>query len=57
MKPGQVKPEWLVYGAAASFVLMIGVLIQTFVYGGGSTGDSRQQRHLRTGRHSACSSR
>ena len=23
LKPAQVKPEWLVYGAAASFVLMI----------------------------------
>ena len=31
----QVKPEWLVYGAAASFILMIIVLIQTFFYGGG----------------------
>ena len=35
LKPSQVKPEWLVYGAAASFVLMIVVLIQTFFYGGG----------------------
>ena len=35
LKPGQVKPEWLFYGAAASFVLMIIVLIQTFFYGGG----------------------
>ena len=32
LKPGQVKPEWLVYAAAASFVLMIIVLIQTFIY-------------------------
>jgi len=34
MKPGQVKPEWLFYGAAASFVLMIIVLIHTFAYDG-----------------------
>ncbi len=34
MKPGQVKPEWLAYGAAASFVLMIFVLIQTFFWNG-----------------------
>ena len=34
----QVKPEWLVYAAAASFILMIGVLVQTFVYAGGSGG-------------------
>ncbi|WP_196073431.1 hypothetical protein [Nakamurella alba] len=47
LKPGQVKPEWLVYGAAGSFVLMIIVLIHTFAYNGpfgaysdGSTGPS-----------------
>jgi hypothetical protein len=34
IKPNQVKPDWLVYAAAASFVLMIGVLIQTLVYAG-----------------------
>jgi hypothetical protein len=34
MKPGQVKPEYLFYGAAASFVLMIIVLIHTFAYNG-----------------------
>ena len=34
MKPGQVKPEMLFYGAAASFVLMIIVLINTFAYNG-----------------------
>ena len=34
LNPNQVKPEWLVYGAAASFVLMLGVLIQTFIYAG-----------------------
>ena len=34
IKPNQVKPEWLVYAAAASFVLMLGVLIQTFAYAG-----------------------
>jgi hypothetical protein len=34
LKPGQVKPDWLVYAAAASFVLMIGVLIQTLLYAG-----------------------
>ncbi len=31
----QVKPEWLVYAAAASFVLILLVMIQTFFYGGG----------------------
>lgn len=36
LKPGQVKPEYLFYGAAASFVLMIFVLIHTFVYDGPS---------------------
>ena len=35
LKPGQVRPEWLFYGAAASFILMIIVLLQTFFYGGG----------------------
>src|SRR5664279_6221708 len=35
LKPGQVRPEWLFYGAAASFILMIIVLIQTFFYDGG----------------------
>ncbi len=34
IKPNQVKPEWLVYAAAASFVLMLGVLIQTLIYAG-----------------------
>ncbi len=34
----QVKPEWLVYAAAASFLLMIGVMLQTFFYAGGSGG-------------------
>ena len=34
LKPGQVKPEWLVYAAAASFVLMIGVLIHAFLNSG-----------------------
>jgi hypothetical protein len=38
MKPGQVKPEWLADGAAASFILMIGVLIHTFAKSG-STSD------------------
>ncbi len=33
MKSGSVKPEFLFYGAAASFVLMIIVLIMTFSYG------------------------
>lgn len=31
----QVKPEWLAYGAAASFVLILIALIQTFFYTGG----------------------
>jgi hypothetical protein len=35
LKPNQVKPDWLVYAAAASFVLMIGVMIQTLIYAGG----------------------
>ncbi len=35
LKPGQLKPELLFYGAAASFVLMIFVLIHTFVRGSG----------------------
>ena len=39
IKPGQVKPEWLFYGAAASFVLMIFVLVNTFFYDGGVTSD------------------
>jgi len=30
----QVKPEWLAYGAAASFVLMLIVMIQAFLYTG-----------------------
>ena len=34
LKPGQVKPEYLFYGAAASFVLMIFVLIHTIAYDG-----------------------
>jgi hypothetical protein len=34
----QVKPEWLVYAAATSFVLMIGVMLQTFFYAGGTGG-------------------
>ncbi len=34
LKPGQVKPEYLFYGAAASFVLMIFVFIHTLVYDG-----------------------
>ncbi|MEP6561382.1 MAG: hypothetical protein ABJD68_09955, partial [Nakamurella sp.] len=37
LSKNQVKPEWLVYGAAASFVLMIGVLIHTFVAGPSSS--------------------
>ncbi len=37
LKPGQVKAEWLFYGAAVSFVLMIFVLIQTFFYGGAAS--------------------
>ncbi|HEY5877577.1 MAG TPA: hypothetical protein VIU11_01615 [Nakamurella sp.] len=36
IKPKQIKPEWLVYGAGASFVLMIFVLIHTFFYAGPS---------------------
>jgi hypothetical protein len=35
LSTSQVKPEWLAYGAAGSFVLMIVVLVQTFLYGGG----------------------
>jgi hypothetical protein len=35
IKPGPIKPEFLFYGAAASFVLMVLVLILTFSYGGG----------------------
>ncbi len=35
VKKDQVRPEWLFYGAAASFILMILVLLQTFLYGGG----------------------
>ena len=35
LSTSQVRPEWLVYGAAASFILMIIVLLQTFFYGGG----------------------
>ena len=35
----QVKPEWLAYAAAASFILMIGVLVQTFFYGGGYSAE------------------
>ena len=42
LKPGQVKPEWLVYAAAASFVLMIVVLIQTFFYAGGVLRGARR---------------
>ncbi len=38
LKPGQVKPEWLTYAAAASFVLMVIVLIQTFFYTGPYSG-------------------
>ena len=40
LKPGQIKPEFLFYGAAASFVLMIIVLIHTFAYSpfGGLSG-------------------
>ena len=38
IKPSQVKPEWLVYAAAGSFVLMIIVMLQIFFYGGGYTG-------------------
>lgn len=34
LKPGQVKPEYLFYGAAASFVLMIIVFVHTIVYDG-----------------------
>ena len=34
LKPGQVKPEHLFYGAAASLVLMIFVFIHTLVYDG-----------------------
>jgi hypothetical protein len=33
----QIKPLWLFYAAAASFVLMIGVLIHTFVAGPGNS--------------------
>jgi hypothetical protein len=43
LKPGQVKPEHLFYGAAASFVLMVFVLIHTIIYdgpGGVFDGDS-----------------
>lgn len=46
LKPGQIKQEYLFYGAGASFVLMIFVLIHTFAYNGpsgifaGVTGDS-----------------
>ncbi len=43
LKPGQLKPEYLFYGAAASFVLMIFVLIHTIAYdgpGGYFDGDS-----------------
>ena len=32
----QVKPDWLAYGAAVSFILMIIVLLQTFFYAGPS---------------------
>ena len=39
IKPGQVKGEWLVYAAAGSFVLMIVVLIQTFIYAGGYSSE------------------
>ncbi|MFN8197545.1 MAG: hypothetical protein U0R72_04335 [Nakamurella multipartita] len=38
LKPNQVKGDWLVYGAAASFVLMLIVLVQTFLYGGSALG-------------------
>lgn len=34
VKQSQVKPEWLFYASAASFVLMILVLIHTFAYDG-----------------------
>jgi hypothetical protein len=34
LKPAAIKPEFLFYGAAASFVLMIFVLIHTFAYDG-----------------------
>ena len=34
IKPGPIKPVFLFYGAAASFVLMIFVLIHTFAYDG-----------------------
>ncbi len=34
LKPGPIKPVFLFYGAAASFVLMIFVLIHTFAYDG-----------------------
>ena len=34
IKPNQVKPEWLVYAAAASFVLMLIAMIQTFFWSG-----------------------
>ncbi len=40
LKPGQVQPLWLFYAAAASFVLMIFVLIHTFAYGGSYFGVS-----------------
>lgn len=33
LKTGQVQPAWLLYAAAASFVLMIIVLIHAFAYG------------------------
>ncbi|WP_395728242.1 hypothetical protein [Nakamurella sp.] len=39
IKPGQVKPVWLAYAAAGSFVLMLGVLIQTFIYAGGYSSE------------------
>jgi hypothetical protein len=38
IKQSVVRPEWLVYAAAGSFVLMIIVLIQTFTSSGGYTG-------------------
>jgi len=38
VKPNQVKPDWLAYAAAASFVLMVLVLVQTFLYGGSALG-------------------
>lgn len=39
VKPGQIKPEFLLYGALVSFVLMVIVLIVTFSYSGSYNSD------------------